>query len=91
VDSALYSRLITDYDFASQHVAHFSLERLPAEQSAGVDYVGAARLCALAEDVFRAMRAFILYMRTTGSAYADDFERGLSAAEARRATAPPPG
>lgn len=91
VDSVLYGRLITDYGFASQHVAHFSLERLPAEESAGVDYVGPARLCARAEDVFGAMRAFIQHMRTTGSAYADDFERWLSAAGARRATAPPPG
>ena len=31
------------------------------------------------------MRAFIRHMRTTKSAYADDFERWLSAAEARRA------
>jgi hypothetical protein len=35
VDSALYFRLDTGYGFASQHVAHFSLERLPAEESAG--------------------------------------------------------
>jgi hypothetical protein len=31
------------------------------------------------------MRAFIRHMRTTESAYTDDFERWLSAAEARRA------
>jgi hypothetical protein len=35
---------VTDVVFASQHVAHFSLERLPAEESAGVDYVSTARL-----------------------------------------------
>jgi len=92
VDSALYSRLNTDYDFASQHVAHFSLERLTAEESADVDYVSAARLLAHAGDVFAAMRAFIRHMRTPpGSSYANDFERWLSTAEARQATPPPPG
>jgi hypothetical protein len=85
VDSALYSRLDTGYDFASQHVAHFNLQRLPAEESADVDYVSTARLRAYAGDVFGAMRAFIRHMRTTGSAFADDFERWLSVAEARRA------
>jgi hypothetical protein len=85
VDSALYFRLDTGYDFGSQHVAHFSLERLPAEESAGVDYVSTARLRAYAGDVFEAMRAFIRHMHTTESAYTDDFERWLSAAEARRA------
>jgi hypothetical protein len=88
VDSALYRRLDTDYDFASQHVAHFSLGRLPLEESAGVDYVSAARLRAHAEDIFGAMKAFARHMRTNGSAYADDFEGWLSAAEARR-TQPP--
>src|SRR2546430_9799197 len=51
-----------------------------------VDYVGPARLCARAEDVFGAMRAFIQHMRTTGSAYADDFERWLSAARSEEHT-----
>lgn len=91
VDSALYQRLDTGFDFASQHVAHFSYKRLPAGESAGVDYVGAASLRDRAEDVFAAMRAFIQHMRTTGIACADDFEQWLSAAEARRAKPPARG
>ena len=91
MDPALYRRLSTDFDFASQHVAHFSLNGVPAEESAGVDYVDAARLRSRAEDVFGAMEAFIRYVhaRKPGS-YADDFERWLSDARARRAEAPPP-
>jgi len=89
VDPALYRRLSTDFDFASQHVAHFSFNRVPTAESAGVDYVDAARLRAHAEDVFGAMGAFIRHMRTTQSAYTDDFERWLSDAEARRTVAPP--
>lgn len=56
LDSALYLRLDTSYDLASQHVAHFGLERLPIEESAGVDYMSIARLRAYAGDVFGAMR-----------------------------------
>ncbi|HUY48400.1 MAG TPA: hypothetical protein VMV92_22170 [Streptosporangiaceae bacterium] len=89
VDPALYRRLRTDFDFASQQVAHFSLNRVPTEESAGVDYVDAARLRSRAEDVFGAMGAFIRHMRATQSAYADDFERWLSDAKTRRAEAPP--
>lgn len=89
-DPALYRRLSTDFDFASQHVAHFSLDRLPAEESAGVDYVDAARLRSRAEDVFGAMEVFIRYMHANPGACADDFERWLSDARARRAEAPPP-
>ncbi len=84
VDQGLYRRLSTDFDFASQHVAHFSLNRLPTEESVGVDYVDAARLRAHAEDVFRAMDAFIRHLHATQSTYADDFERGLSDAKTRR-------
>jgi hypothetical protein len=89
VDQALYRRLSTDFDFASQHVAHFSLNRVPTEESAGVDHVDAARLRAHAEAVFEAMDAFIRHMHTTQSTYADDFERGLSDAKTRRTEAPP--
>jgi hypothetical protein len=84
VDTALYQRLRADYDFASKHVAHLSINRLPDTESAGADFVSAARLHAHAEDVFSAMRAFTRHMRTTGSAYAGDFEQALSDAEARR-------
>jgi hypothetical protein len=85
VDSALYFRLDTGYDFASQHIAHFSLERLPAEESAGAPLCEYCSPACLRWRCLRAMRAFIRHMRTTESAYTDDFERWLSAAEARRA------
>ncbi len=84
VDTALYQRLRADYDFASKHVAHLSVNRLPDTQSAGVDFVSASRLQAHAEDVFNAMTAFIGHMQTTGSAYVGDFEQSLAEAEARR-------
>lgn len=84
VDAALYQRLKADYDFASKHVAHLSINRLPDTESGGVDFVSVSRLQAHAEDVFNAMRAFIRHVRTTGSAYAGDFEQLLSEAEARR-------
>jgi hypothetical protein len=35
VDPALYRSLSSDFDFASQHVAHFSLNRVLTEESAG--------------------------------------------------------
>jgi len=89
VDPAMYRRLKTDFDFASQHVAHFSFNRVPTAESMGVDYVDAASLRAHAEDVFGAMGAFIRHMHATQSAYTDDFERWLSDAEARRTVAPP--
>jgi len=89
VDLALYHRLSTDFDFASQHVAHFSLNRLPTEESAGVDYLDAARLRSRAEDVFGAMEAFIRHMHANPGPYTDDFERWLSDAKARRTEAPP--
>jgi len=85
VDTALYQRLVADYDFASKHVAHLSISRLPGAGSGGVDFVTGARLRAHAEDVFRAMNAFSKHMRAIGSAYADDFDRHLSEAEARQA------
>jgi hypothetical protein len=59
VDPALYRSLSSDFDFASQHVAHFSLNRVPAGESAGVEYLDAARLRSRTEDVFGAMEAFI--------------------------------
>ena len=43
VDLAMYRRLKTDFDFASQHVAHFSFNRVPTAKSAGIDYVDARR------------------------------------------------
>jgi hypothetical protein len=62
VDPALYRSLSSDFDFASQHVAHFSLNRVLIEESAGIEYFDAARLRTCAEDVFGAMEAFIRYM-----------------------------
>ena len=84
VDSALYRSLVSDFDFASQHVAHFSLNRVPAEESAGVEYWDAARLRSCAEDVFDAMEAFIRYMYDNDGAHAGYFERLLSEAKGRR-------
>ena len=85
VDPALYRSLSSDFDFASQHVAHFSLNRVLAEESAGIEYFDAARLCSCAEDVFGAMEAFIRYMHAKPGSYADDFERLLSEAKSRMA------
>jgi hypothetical protein len=87
VDPALYRSLSSEFDFASQHVAHFSLNRLPAEESAGVEYLDAARLRSRAEDVFGAMEAFIRYMYANeeAGAYAGYFERLLSEAKGRLA------
>jgi hypothetical protein len=84
VDTGLYQQLLADYDFASKHVAHLSINRLPDVESGGVDFVSASRLRARAEDVFRAMTAFIRHLRATGSAYADDFDQHLSEAAARQ-------
>jgi hypothetical protein len=91
VDSVLRSRMDDGFEFASRHVAHFSLERLWAEDSAGVNYVSAASLRDRADDVFAATAAFVRHMRSTGSPYADDFEQWLSAAQARRPQPPSPG
>jgi hypothetical protein len=84
VNTALYGRLNAGFDFASQHVAHFSLDRVPAQGSAGIDYVSAADLRSRAEDVFGAMEAFIRHMRTRHVVYAGDFGRLLSEARARQ-------
>jgi hypothetical protein len=85
VDPALYRSLSSDFDFASQHVAHFSLNRVLTEESAGVEYFDAARLRSCAADVFGAMEAFIRYMHAKPGSYADDFERLLSEAKSRMA------
>jgi hypothetical protein len=91
VDSVLYGRMDDGFEFASRHVAHFSLERLRTEDSAGVNYVSVASLRDRADDVFAAMAAFVRHMRSTESPYADDFGQWLSAAKARRPKPPTPG
>src|SRR5262249_40539844 len=83
VDPALYRSLSSDFEFASQHVAHFSLNRVLTEESAGVEYFDAARLRSRAEDVFGAMEAFIRPMPAGPGAYAGCFERLLSEAKSR--------
>ena len=83
VDPALYRSLSSDFDFASQHVAHLSLNRVLTEESAGVEYLDAARLRSCAQDVFGAMEAFIRYMYANEGAHAGGFERLLSEAKSR--------
>jgi superoxide dismutase len=83
VDPALYRSLSSAFEFASQHVAHFSFNRVLTEESAGVDYLDAARLRSRAEDVFGAMAAFIRYMYANEGAYGGHFEQLLSEAKGR--------
>jgi hypothetical protein len=81
MESALRGRLNDDYEFASRHVAHLNVERVPTDQAPVVEYVDGARLRDHATDAFKAMGAFVQHLEGARSVFAGDFGSWLAQAE----------
>ena len=83
IDPSLAAKLNGAWELASQHVVHFSDDRVPQEGSPEVRYMTSADLVARAADIFTTANLFQKYLSSSQSIYTGDFKQLLDEAKSR--------